>query len=80
MEPDGHAEIVGHGAAYFLTASPKNLTVKEGKPLSIGNTSVKKVPHGGKFDLHSWSGDSIDYQLHVNAGKITSTQQNGAVY
>ena len=80
MEPSGHSEIVGHGSAYFLTVSRRNLTLEEGKPLSMESVSVKKVPHGGEFDLRSWNGASMDYRLHVDAGKIISTQRNGAIY
>jgi cyanophycinase len=80
MEPDGNGAVVGRGAVYFLSSVDEASVLKEGIPLSTGNISVKKVATGGKFDVHSWQGDSVDYSLRVDAGRIKSTQQNGAVY
>jgi hypothetical protein len=30
--------------------------------------------------VHSWQGDSTDYSLSVDAGRIHSTEQNGSIY
>lgn len=80
MEPDGHSTVVGHGAVYFLNATKPATVLKQGVPLSFADISVKKVIPGGKFDLHSWSGDSVDYSLSVLDGAIHSTQSNGKAY
>jgi cyanophycinase len=80
MEPDGNGVVAGRGAVYFLASDAKATVLKEGVPLSTLPFSVKKVSTGGKFDVHSWHGDSEDYQLRVSAGTIISTQPNGAIY
>ena len=80
MEPDGKGVVVGRGAVYFLVDTDQAVILKEQVPLSTGAISVKKVSTGGSFDLQLWQGDSIDYQLRVDAGIIRSTQPNGAFY
>ena len=80
MNPDGRGIVVGRGAVYFLSCTHKATLLQDGMPLSFGDISVKKVSTGGSFDVHSWTGDSTDYRLNVEAGKITSTQPNGEVY
>lgn len=80
MEPDGYATIVGRSAAYFVMVSAKNAIVKENTPLSLPSVTVKKAIQGAKFDLNSWSGDTVDYQLHVDQGAIRSTQLTGKIY
>ncbi len=80
MEPDGHATIVGSGAAYFLSTSTKAEVLKEGTPLTAQNISVQKVLPGGSFDLQSWSGSAEKYQLNVDAGVVHSTKKDGKIY
>lgn len=80
MEPDGHATIVGFGAAYFISISSKATILKEGTPLTAQGFSVQKVRPGGSFDLQSWSGNSEKYQLSVDAGMIHSTRNDRKIY
>lgn len=80
LETNGHATIVGHGAAYFLSASPGSSAIKRGNPLSIQNISVQKVRPGGSFDLPSWKGTAENYQLSVDSGVVHSTQSGGGIY
>lgn len=80
MEPDGSSSVIGHGAAYFLSAARRDFLVIAGNPLSSRSISVKKVLSGGKFDLHTGKGNSTDYQLSVESGAIHSTQADGAIY
>jgi cyanophycinase len=80
MEPDGHSTVVGHGAVYFLSAARPATVLKQGVPLSFADIAVQRVVAGGKFDLHSWSGDSVGYSLSVLDGVIHSTQPNGKAY
>jgi cyanophycinase len=80
MEPDGHATIVGAGAAYFLSASQKAEILIAGTPLSAQKISVQKVVPGGSFDLRTWSGDGEKYELSVDVGVIRSTKKDGKIY
>ncbi len=80
MEPNGRATIVGSGAAYFLSTSMKATILRDGMPLSAQDIEVQKVLSGGSFDLRTWSGDSQNYRLSVDAGVIHSTQKEGKVY
>jgi cyanophycinase len=80
MEPDGHATVVGHSAAYFLTSSAKDAVVKERTPLTVKSIAVQKVLAGGKFDLRTWSGDAAKYQLNVESGVVSSTKKDGKIY
>ena len=80
MEPDGHATIVGSGAAYFLSITDKASVLKDGAPLTAQRIDAQKVLPGGTFDVHTWSGNSEKYQLSVDAGVIHSTQKEGKTY
>ena len=77
---DGHAKVVGNGAAYFLESSVKPAQFRIGKPLTFTGISVHKVTPGGDFDLRSWTGTSGEYRLDVESGAIHSTQSGGSVY
>lgn len=80
LERDGHAKVVGRGAAYFLESSAPPTEFGHRKPLTFTGISVQKVTPGGDFDLRSWTGPSIHYRLDVESGAIHSTQSGGAVY
>ncbi|WP_158751124.1 cyanophycinase [Acidobacterium sp. S8] len=80
MEPDGHATVVGHGAAYFFTLSTKEAVLKEAVPLTVKNITVQKATSGSKFDLSNWTGNAEKYQLSVDAGTIHSTKPDGKIY
>lgn len=80
LEPGGHAEIVGKGAAYFLESTAGPTQLRDGKPLTLSGVSVQKVEPGGNFDLHSWAGTSIAYRLNVKSGIVDSTQPGGQIY
>ena len=88
VEPDGKATVVGKGSAYFIDAHHASGMMIGGKfgasalhkPLTFGPFDVKKVSPGRTFDLKSWAGDSVDYQLSIEAGTIHSTQPGSAIY
>jgi cyanophycinase len=88
VEPDGKATVVGKGSAYFIDAHHASGMMIGGKfgvmalhkPLTFGPFEVKTVSPGHSFDLKSWAGDSVDYDLSVDAGAIRSTQPDGAIY
>lgn len=80
MDSDGKGTVVGRGAVYFFSATGKPKILQEGIPLSLADISVKKVQSGSGFDVHTWRGDSTDYGLNVEAGKITSSQENHSIY
>jgi cyanophycinase len=80
LDPDGRATIVGVGAAYFVNAQDATGVCEAGKPLTFGPFTVQKVSAGHSFELKGWTGDSLRYQLSVNAGTIGSTQAGGAIY
>jgi cyanophycinase len=80
LEPDGHAFVVGKGAAYFLHAATPPSVLKAGTPLSMRGVSVQKVTSGGNFDLRSWQGTAAHYDLDVVTGVIHSTEPSHSVY
>lgn len=80
IAPDGSADVAGTGAAYFFRATRPASVITPGRPLSIAAISVMKKLGGGKFNLGSWTGDGIGYELSVENGGIRSTQPGGAIY
>jgi len=51
-----------------------------GKPLTGATFAVQKVVSDKSFNVTAWKSDATPYSLTVNAGKIQSTQELGAVY
>jgi cyanophycinase len=80
LEPDGKASVVGRGSAYFVDPRGASGVVATGKPLTLGDFAVQKVAPGHAFDLKTWTGNSTQYKLSVEAGVIRSTQPGGGVY
>jgi cyanophycinase len=80
LEPDGTAKVVGRGGAYFVELKQNAEVLEAGKPLTVRNVDVQRVVPGHAFNVKTWRGEAIHYALSVDAGKITSTQPNGAVY
>jgi cyanophycinase-like exopeptidase len=80
LEPDGHAMIVGKGAAYFLEAHGEASRLQVNVPLSFSNVSVQKVTAGGVFNLRAWKGGAQPYTLDVIAGAIHSSRPDGSIY
>lgn len=80
LAPDGHASVVGKGAAYFLCADSPPSQLKAGMPLSMRGISVQKVAAGGSFDLRAWRGTAVGYFLDVVDGEIHSSQSDHSIY
>ena len=80
LEPSGRAAVVGHGSVYFMESSTKPEQLNPGKPLTFTGVSVQKVTPGGHFDVRSWTGSSVRYQLDVNTGLGHSTQVGNLLY
>jgi len=80
VEPDGKATVVGQGSAYFVEAQNAGRALAKGKPLASGDFTVQKVAPKRSFNLKTWTGDSIGYNLSIEAGTIHSTQPGGAIY
>jgi cyanophycinase len=80
LTPDGHAEVVGRGAAWFINLSPDFVAFPAAKPLTAGPFDIQKADPGQRFDVNHWQGDSRHYWLKVEDGRIHSTHANGAVY
>jgi cyanophycinase len=88
LEADGAARVVGRGPAYFVDARLASGMLIGGKfgvsalhkPMTFGPYEVQKVEPGHAFNLKTWTGYGIKYQLNVTRGTIQSTQAGGAVY
>jgi cyanophycinase len=80
LEPDGHATVVGRGDAYLVRPLVPVAVLADGEPLTGATFEVQKVAPGKTFDLAGWKSDSAPYKLSVESGKISSTQESGAIY
>ncbi len=75
------ASVVGSGSAYFLKAPGPAEVCQPRTPVTYTNVGVLKVASGGSFDLGRWSTTSgTAYTVSANAGVLTSTQADGAIY
>jgi cyanophycinase len=80
VEPDGYANVIGQGSAYFVGPVEDALVAGVGKPVASLSAAVLKVQAGHAFDLKTWQGDAVRYSLSVRDGAIHSTQVGGGVY
>lgn len=81
VEPTGEARVIGPGrGAWFVDASSATGTLAASEPVAFGPYAVQKVAPGHAFNLKTWSGDAVHYELTVKAAKIQSTQPGGSIY
>ncbi|MGB8260952.1 MAG: cyanophycinase [Terracidiphilus sp.] len=80
VEPDGKAQVVGHGPAFFIDAAEGSGVLADNQPVSFGPYAVQRVEPGHSFNLKTWTGEATAYSLAVKNGKLRSTQAGGAVY
>jgi cyanophycinase len=82
VDGDGNSQVVGQGkGAYFMQVRKKTLSCRKGTPLNFHDIAVHHVSSQGHFNIASWSGSGgVSYSLSVDAGVVTSTQDQGADY
>ena len=82
VDGTGNSQIIGQGkGAYFVQVQRKELTCRKGIPLTFHNIAVFHVSPKEHFNIASWRGSGgHSYSLSVDAGIITSTQDQGADY
>jgi cyanophycinase len=77
-DPDGHARVLGKGAAYFMTLDHQPEQCAYNKPLTVHNVKVVKVQAGpnANFDLKSWTASSgTNFEVNVVDGKMSRSDQ-----
>ena len=79
-EPDGEARVVGDGSVYFVQQTAAAFVTRRGDPLTGLKAAVQKVEPGHAFNVKSWKGDSAEYELTIQGGKIRSSQPGGSLY
>jgi cyanophycinase len=81
IEPGGLASIRGSGAAYFLRTPGKPEKCEEKNALTYRSLSVYKIVGSATFNISTWTGSGgVLYTLSSEAGALSSTGQNGAIY
>ena len=80
LTPEGAAEVVGKGHAYWIEptnflpapelAASRLATPEIDKPLSSGPFFVRKIEHGTRFSLYRRGHFSHQYQLKIEGGTI----------
>lgn len=80
VEPEGAATVVGGGSGYFVQQTRAAFVQKAGDPLTALAVAVQKVPPGHKFNLMSWTGDAVPYELSIHDRKVVSSQRGGSLY
>jgi cyanophycinase len=81
LDPDGQAEVVGAGHAYFMEARRAPEVCKAAMPLTFRGIAVRSLAAGQRLDVARWSSnDGISYTLSVEAGVIKSSLPGGSIY
>lgn len=80
LEPDGTANVVGEGPAYFMEANraPEQCAYK--KPLSFSPIEVQKIAPGKIFHVKAWRGNGDAYVLNVKDGAVSSRGRASGIY
>jgi cyanophycinase len=80
VEPDGAGAVVGGGSGYFVEQTRAAFVQKADDLLTGMTVAVQKVRPGSKFNLKSWKGDAIRYELSIQGSKVISSQTGGSLY
>ncbi len=85
ITPQGQATVIANDGApdpnvYFLQTPGLAQTVKKNTPLTYRSIAVIRVPVGGSFNLKNWNPGQPTYLVSADAGVLSSTQGNGAIY
>ena len=80
VEPDGNAQVIGRGSAYFVDPRGAKGVVGQRTPLTFGDYAIAKASPGHAFNLTTWTGDATEYKLSAEAGAVHSTQAGGQVH
>ena len=83
VTPDGKAETVGTGHAYFLEAKKIPAACRRKVPLTFGGISVHRAPSGSAFHFGEWKGENGQgdyYQLSVENGVIKAVGSDHGIY
>lgn len=78
VDADGKATVAGKNAAYFMTLSHRPERCAPGKPLTVRDLDVYKLPAGpaSRFDLKSWTGtNGSSFKVNVIDGTMTRSDQ-----
>ena len=79
LEPDGTANVVGEGPAYFLEATKAPEVCAYGKALTFSGVSLHKVSPGKTFQLTKWDGGE-SYALSVSKGVVKAEPPSQSIY
>jgi cyanophycinase len=71
VEPDGHASVVGPGAAWFVRLGAADIRRCIAKvPLATDRLDVLAVSRGDAFDLLAWSGTGVQHTVRASDGAV----------
>lgn len=76
VEEDGEARVVGHDAAYLVSLQEAPMVCTRGRPLTVRNVSISRIPAGGRFNLETWTSVADAYTLNSEAGVLSSSTRS----
>lgn len=82
---DGWATVLRNknstGSVYMLRATQAPAVCVRGEPLTLRGVSVQRLAPGSIFNMNKWRGArTVNYELNVEAGVLSSTQADGSAY
>jgi cyanophycinase-like exopeptidase len=81
LDLNGNANVVGSSTVYFLQTPGSAQVCVPKTALTYDNVSVYRIASSGTFNLGTWSGKGgTAYTVSADAGVLSSTQANGAIY
>ena len=80
IRPNGAAEVVGKGSAYWIEPATSLAAPEANRPLTSGPFLVQKIEHGMRFDRYHARQFGDYYQLAVEAGTIKPLQSGRSIY
>jgi cyanophycinase len=81
LEPNGAANVVGEGPAYFLEAAKPPAICRRKTPLRFSGVSVHRSPPGTTFNIQSWKGAAGEnYSLSLDNITLTPSPPRKSPY
>ena len=80
LDPAGNAEVIGRGAAWFVSPAPDYIHFPPAPALTAGPFQVDRVTPGQRFDTAHWNGNGKPYWLKVQRGHLRSTPPRSSIY
>ncbi len=81
LEPDGQANLIGSGPAYFLEVKNPPEICRKKTPVAFNGIPVHRVPSDASFNVKDWKGTGgDDYLVSAANGELKARGSDHGMY